>query len=145
MFIGDEVWPLGFNFETGASATIQNICFLPSGVIEIAVITEDNTLLHVQPCGVVKWCAIAKVSGISFPLLSLLFKCEGVLVHVMWPVYKTDCIVSHVNAQQCACMSDHDTVDTEEHLAPAVGLRRREAAPGRLSLERMMCLSTYNC
>ena len=42
-------------------------------------------------------------------------------------------------------MSDHDIVDTEEHLAHAVGLRRREAAPGRLSLERMMCLSTYNC
>ena len=81
--IGDQVLPLGFNLETGASATVQDIHRLTTGAWEIGIITEDNTVLHVQPRGVLKCGANAKVSGISFPLLPLLFPCGGVLIDVM--------------------------------------------------------------
>ena len=87
LFVGDKVLPLGCNYETGSSATVLDIFYLPSGDWEIAIATEDNTILHVEPNNVVKYCTseiagmiegstTGDVSAICFHLLSLLFPCD---------------------------------------------------------------------
>ena len=74
LFVGDKVWPLGYDLKTGASAIIQNLIFLPNGICErIVIITEDKTTLQIEPWNVVKYEAKHNVRGILFPLVASSF------------------------------------------------------------------------